>query len=78
MFSFKHRLHAITLLVFPGDGLPWPTAGAVRLGGLSVIEETARGFSVLLWRDGGLGYALVSDVNRRDLEALATRLNAGP
>jgi hypothetical protein len=30
-----------------------------------------------MWRDGGLGYALVSDVNVHDLEALAARLNDG-
>jgi hypothetical protein len=30
---------------------------------------------VLLWRDGGLGYALVSDVNPRDLETLAAKIN---
>ncbi len=75
IFHFRRHLHAITLLVFPTDGLPWPDRDFVRLGKLSVWEEASRGFSVLLWRDDGLGYALVSDVNRRDLETLATRIN---
>jgi anti-sigma factor RsiW len=74
---FKRRLHTITLLVFPPEGLPWPEdgAGATPVGRLSVSEASSRGFSVLMWRDGGLGYALVSDVNPRDLELLATKIN---
>jgi len=76
-FLFKHRLHSITLLVFMPDGLSWPAGPGKRLGRLDVDEEIARGFSVLLWRDQGLGYALVSDVNLRDLEQLATQINGG-
>jgi anti-sigma factor (TIGR02949 family) len=72
---FKRRLHTITLLVFPPEGLDWPRAPARPVGHLSVIEEAARGFNVLLWREGGLAYALISDVNPRDLELLAARLN---
>jgi anti-sigma factor RsiW len=77
VFVFKRRLHTITLLVFPPDGLDWPTDRRVQLGPLSVAEESSRGFSALFWRDGGLGYALVSDVNSRDLEMLAARLYGG-
>jgi hypothetical protein len=32
---------------------------------------------VLMWRAGELGYCLVSDVNRADLEALAIRVAQG-
>jgi anti-sigma factor RsiW len=77
VFVFKRRLHTITLLVVPPDGLAWPTEGLARVGRLSVSEASARGFSVLMWRDGGLGYVLVSDVNVRDLEALAGKINGG-
>ena len=76
VFHFRRHLHAITLLVFPADGLPWSERDGKRLGRLSVLEQLSRGFSVLLWRDDGLGYALVSDVNRADMETLATRINA--
>jgi len=72
---FKRRLHTVTLLVFPPEGLDWPRAEARPVGRLAVVEEAARGFNVLLWKDGGLAYALVSDVNPRDLELLAVRLN---
>jgi len=74
VFVFKRRLHTITLLVFPAEGFKWPRSGQQTIGRLSVTEHAARGFSTLLWRDGDLGYALVSDVNSRDLELLAARL----
>jgi anti-sigma factor RsiW len=72
---FKRRLHTVTLLIFPPEGLDWPRAPSRPVGRLAVVEEAARGFNVLLWRDGGLAYALVSDVSPRDLELLAVRLN---
>jgi len=74
VFVFKVRLHTISLLVFRADGLPWPTRGLERVGPLSVAAESSRGFNVLLWRDGELGYCLVSDVGRADLDALAVRI----
>jgi anti-sigma factor RsiW len=72
---WKRRLHTISLLVFRADGLPWPAAGLRPLGRLRVAAAEARGFSVLLWRDGDLGYALVSDVSRGELETLAARVD---
>ncbi len=36
-----------------------------------------RGFSVILWRDGELGYALVSDLNTDELMRLATAVANG-
>jgi anti-sigma factor RsiW len=41
-----------------------------------VSRTSARGFNVVLWRDGELGYALVSDVDGRDLMLLASKLAA--
>jgi anti-sigma factor RsiW len=75
VFVFTRRLHTITLLVLPPDGLAWPTDGLTQLGRLSVSEQESRGFSALFWRERGLGYALVSDVSKGDLEMLASRIN---
>jgi anti-sigma factor RsiW len=67
VFVFKRRLHTISLLVFPAEGLAWPEGdGRVR---------ESRGFNVVLWRDGDLGYALVSDVNSDELVQLMHRLH---
>ena len=59
--------------VFKADGLPWPTRGLERAGRAEVYCTSARGFSVLLWSDGELGYALVSDVDAQDLALLASK-----
>jgi anti-sigma factor RsiW len=71
VFVYARRLHPISLLVFRADGLAWPARGPTPL----VTSE--RGFTVVMWRRGGLGYALVSDVDPGELRTLATTLAAG-
>lgn len=73
-FVFGRRLHSISLFVFKAEGLPWPTSGRERVGHEEIYRTSARGFNVLLWREGELGYALVSDVNAQDLKLLAAKL----
>ncbi len=74
VLQFRRRLHAITLLIFPPEGMPWPGPETRRLAGRPVYERTARGFSAIVWRDADLAYALVSDVNRAELEALVPKI----
>jgi anti-sigma factor RsiW len=74
---YGRRLHTISVFVFRADGLPWPHGGLEKLGRLEVRRTASRGFNVLLWRDGELGFAVVSDVDPRDLSLLAAKL-AGP
>jgi anti-sigma factor RsiW len=66
VFVYTRRLHPVSLIVFRADGLAWP-----RGDGASATDE--RGFSAILWRRGALGYALVSDIDARELSALAAR-----
>jgi anti-sigma factor RsiW len=65
------RLHTISPLVLRADGLP---ALASAPGAEAPEMRTVRGFHVALWPAGELGYALVSDVDPRELRALALRL----
>jgi anti-sigma factor RsiW len=65
LLVYKRQLHTISLFVFPSDGLVLPSDARVR-------QE--RGFSVVLWHDGDLGYALASDLNGADLQTLARRI----
>jgi len=74
-FEFKRRLHPITLFVFRAEGLPWPAASR-PLGPARAAIDTQRGFHVLLWRRGDLGYALVSDVDEKELTLLASKIAA--
>jgi anti-sigma factor RsiW len=77
VFVYARRLHTISLFVFPADGLPWPSVGLRPLGRVQAHVTSSRGFNVLLWQTGGLGYALVSDLDAPELFQLAERL-AGP
>ena len=74
---YGHRLHTISLLVFRADGLDWPRRGATRVGSVDAHAGATRGFNTLLWRQGDLGYALVSDVEPAALRTLAERLAPG-
>jgi len=73
-FQFKRRLHPITLLVFRAEGLSWPATSLESIGPMRATLQTRRGFHVLLWRRDDLGYALISDVDDRDLVELATKI----
>ena len=77
-FIFKHRLHEITLFVFRAEGLRWPVVGLRPIGAARGTVESLRGFHVALWRQGDLGYALVSDVNETDLLALGANIATPP
>jgi anti-sigma factor RsiW len=77
VFVFKRRLHTISLLVFRADGLPWQAGPLRPMGRARARVEKQRGFNVVLWRDGELGYALASDVNLADLLELGAKV-AGP
>jgi anti-sigma factor RsiW len=74
VFVYGRRLHTISLFVFRADGLPWPTAGLTLLSRAQAYRTTSRGFAVILWRSGELGYALVSDVDPAELGRLAEKL----
>jgi anti-sigma factor RsiW len=74
VFVYARRLHAISLLVFRADGLSWPVRGLVRIGGREAVVTSERGFNVIVWRRGELGYALVSDVDAGELRELALRM----
>jgi anti-sigma factor RsiW len=74
VFVYGRRLHVISLLVFRADGLSWPV-GAPKGGRAGPLyRQDSRGFHVILWRAGDLGYALVSDVEAPELLQLASRL----
>jgi len=64
-FVYRRRLHRITLLVFRAAGFDLPARP---------IEATTRGFHALVWKDGELGYALVSDVDAAELRTLASKM----
>jgi len=66
----------ISLFVFKADGLPWPRGTRAAISRVSSSGFNLRGFNILLWRDGELGYALVSSEDERTLMRLAEKLAA--
>jgi anti-sigma factor RsiW len=74
VFVFQRRLHLISLLVFRAEDLPWPERDLELLGNVRVSRTVARGFTVMLWRAGELGYALISDLDASELRQLAQRV----
>ncbi len=77
VFVYGRRLHAISLFVFRAEGLRWTERGTEALGSARAREATSRGFHVILWRAGELGYALVSDADPADVRRLALKLTGG-
>ncbi len=65
VFVYRRRLHTASLFVVQGDGLAFPTTLRTRI---------VRGFSVALWKAGGQGYALVSDLNLGELLELQAEI----
>lgn len=74
VFVYRRRLHRISMFVFRADGLPWSRRGSELIGDARVYTEVTRGFNVILWQAGDLGYALVSDVDRSELRLLVSKL----
>src|SRR5574342_656062 len=77
VFVYGRRLHTISLFVFRAEGLPWPTRELEPMGRVQAYRTASRGFNVVLWRTGELGYALVSDLDARELRELAGKLSGG-
>lgn len=75
-FVFKRRLHTISVFEVRAEGLPF-AEGDEPIGRVRARRSTQRGFSVLEWKDGELGYLMVSDASPDELHALAVRL-VGP
>ncbi|HET7500486.1 MAG TPA: hypothetical protein VFK02_05765 [Kofleriaceae bacterium] len=63
-FVYQRRLHVISLLVFAD-----PEERSRQ-------ESTLRGFHIISWARGGIGMALVSDVNWDDLRLLEERVRS--
>jgi anti-sigma factor RsiW len=74
VFVFARRLHPVSLIVFRAESLAWSAGELIRIGSVDAHVTAERGFNVIMWRKGDLGYALVSDVDARELRQLAARM----
>jgi anti-sigma factor RsiW len=73
---YRRGPHTASLFVFRADGLAFPAANR-ELGGTPAALRRERGFQVAVWREGQLGYALVSDLGADELVRLGARIAGG-
>lgn len=64
------RLHTVTLLEVRAGDLPWPSDTS------EVRSASDRRFNAFFWRSGDLGYALVSDIDAKELGVIAREIAA--
>lgn len=64
------RLHTVTLLEVRAGDFPWPSSTS------EVRAASDRRFNAFFWRGGDLGYALVSDIDAKELGAIAREIAA--
>jgi anti-sigma factor RsiW len=76
IFAFHRQLQTISLIVFLARGMSWSTRGLEPMGAVRAHVSDDRGFHVILWRQGEQGYALISDVDLRELTRLTVKLSA--
>jgi len=62
------------MFVFQAAGRPRPTPGLGPLGAAPASGTQSRGFTVLLWRTGDLGYAVVPDVDQEERLPLGVKI----
>src|SRR5262249_10265512 len=72
---YQRRLHAVSLAVFRAAAPAWPGRRPAPRGRTAAYAASSRGFNVLLWRAGDLGYALVSDLDAAELRQLGAKLS---
>ena len=70
ILSYALRRHAVTLVVVPANGLPWPTGGDGTRA-FTPRGTRVRGIEAIFWRHGDIGYALIADVNSAELRRVA-------
>lgn len=72
-FVYKRKLHLVTLFVMRAQGLAWPTPDKDE-GRVRVHFGGDRGFATVSWIDGDLGYVLVSDVDKTELDGIVAKM----
>jgi anti-sigma factor RsiW len=65
---YRHRQHIINLMI-------WPDAAAAAAG--PEKSESRQGHNILAWRQGGMSYWAISDLNAADIAAFAKLVRDG-
>lgn len=66
-----------TLLVFPGE-MDLPEGRRAQIAGRDVVMANERGYNVAVWKQSGIVYSLVSDLDERDILRLVSEVEGLP
>lgn len=73
LIAYQFSNSRASLFIFDGAGIELPEQRLVPLDGKLCMIESANGYNVVAWKQRGLLYGLVSDVNGAELLQLAAR-----
>ncbi len=71
LILYQHPQSTVSLFIFDGSDVELPENRLVTLDGKRCLVEAKKGYNVVLWKERGLLYGLVSDVPSADLLQLA-------
>ncbi|MBI3600696.1 MAG: zf-HC2 domain-containing protein [Nitrospinae bacterium] len=60
--AFDKNGHKLSLFIFDINNLKLPEGRIIKEGDKEIFIETFKGFNVLFWREGNMGYSMVSDL----------------
>jgi anti-sigma factor RsiW len=66
--------HVVSLYVMSSEQLELPDGGYERIGDWKISVHEHKGYTSLIWQEGSLAFALVSELSRKDLLRAATDL----
>ncbi len=60
--AFERGGHKLSLFIFDINNLKLPEGRVIKEGDKEIFIEIFKGFNVLFWREGNMGYSMVSDI----------------
>lgn len=60
--SFDRKGHKLSLFIFDINNLKIPDGRIIKEGEKEIYVDTYKGFNVLFWKEGNVGYSMVSDL----------------
>jgi anti-sigma factor RsiW len=73
LIFFEHPQRPVSLFIFDGGEVELPEDHLITLDGKRCLVEAKKGHNLVLWKERGLLYGLVSDASSADLLQLAAK-----
>jgi anti-sigma factor RsiW len=73
LIFYRHPVSRVSLFVLDGSDVDLPRDHIIPLDRRACVLDTMKGYNVVMWKERGVLYSLVSDVGGADLLQLAAR-----